>query len=173
MAVIGGAIVGFSVFIYGLEWRKPKLNLKFKQFLSVALLVLTLSASVYSGYYYVNNAPLAVNDSVTINSVGITQAVTWINTNVPQNSTIASNNPVEFPFYLSLSSKNYSIVSIPTSLSPFLTLITNKQIDYLVIFESAQINYFGSYPYIQNFIDNAPPGMCEVYRTTTFVVYTA
>ena len=171
MTLMAGVIIGFSLFVSVVERRKPKLNFKLKQLLCAALLILTLSALLFNALYLVNNAPLEVNDSITVQGMGITQAVTWINTNVPQNSIIISNNQASFPFYLSLSSSNYSIMSTPTTFQALLNLINNKQIDYLAVFKQAEVGSFGSYPYMKDFTNTTPPGMQEVDNTPTFVIY--
>lgn len=160
---------------------KKKLCLSFSLsgLLTVILLLLTVVVSIYSGLYYMSNAPLEVNENSSISSLGFTQAVSWFNTNVPQNARIASNNPYVFPFYLSMISKNYSIVNLPLALNTnvsdqntndaFINFINSDSIDYLVLFY--QLGYSQFYPYLHTYLTQAPSGMYEVNQTTNYVIY--
>jgi 4-amino-4-deoxy-L-arabinose transferase-like glycosyltransferase len=160
--------------------RRRTLTISLRHLSVIAIICITISASFYSGIFYLQNAPLEVNEKITVESAGIKQAVIWVDSNIPQYSRIATNNFYEFPFYLTyLSSKNYTLVYLPgarTSLSSadeglnaFLNLTSSQRVDYLIIFTF--LSYMHWYPYLGNYIDNPPSGMYEVNRTSTFVVY--
>jgi hypothetical protein len=161
---------------------KRILGINFKDLSVIALICLTVGASFYSCLFYAQNAPLDVNENTTIETTGIKQAVMWVDSNIPQNSRIATNNFYEFPFFLSyLSSRNYSLVYLPGAettnvpvdeeLNAFLSLTSNGSVDYLIIF--TVLGYMYWYPYLGDYVNNPPPGMYEVNRTSTFVIYKA
>lgn len=153
-------------------------DIPFYKITLVATFLVTLGASLYSGYFYINNGPLEINETITIESVGIKQAVAWIDANVPSGSKIATNIIFEFPFYLSyLSTKNYTVINIPATYrysqeeahDSFLNLTFAGEPDYLIIFTS--MGYWHWYPYLKNYLNNPPPRMCEIHRSETFIVY--
>jgi len=158
--------------------KRSVLSISFLSIFTIISLFLVVGTSAYSGYYYVNQAPMEVNENITIETVGIKQAVTWVDSNIPQFSKISTNNVFEFPFYLSyLSTKNYTLINIPgtyafsqdVAYEAFLNMTSGGETDYLIIF--TVLGYMHWYPYLNNYLHNPPPRMYEMYRTDTFIVY--
>jgi hypothetical protein len=156
------------------------LRVSLKNIGSIIIICIVVSASFYSALYYTQNSPLEVNENVTIQNMGMQQAITWFDINAAEGSRIATNNYYVFPFFMSyLSSKNYSLIFLPSSqlsnipadqeLQAFVNLTSNKSIDYLIIFTN--LGPMFPYPYLNNFVNNAPPGMYEVRNTVNFVIY--
>ncbi|MBS7616177.1 glycosyltransferase family 39 protein [Candidatus Bathyarchaeota archaeon] len=153
-------------------------SIPFYEITCIAILFVTISASLYSGYFYVNNGPVEINETITIETVGIKQAIEWIDANVPSGSKIATNIIFEFPFYLSyLLAKNYTVINIPATYNysqeeaheAFFNLTFSGEPDYLIIFTS--MGYWHWYPYLKDYLNNPPPRMYEIYRSENFVVY--
>jgi hypothetical protein len=187
----GAIVVCFKIVEWLLEKRIKKIivnivstmkehiyDISFSKITLVATLSVTVSASLYSGYFYINNGPFEINETITIETVGIKQAVTWIDANIPSGSKIATNIIFEFPYYLSyLSSKAYTIINIPGTYSysqedaheAFFNLTFAGQLDYLIIFTS--MGYWHWYPYLKSYLNTPPPRMYEIYRSDTFIVY--
>ena len=187
------AIVAIVVSDFFLKRKFPNFTIKLPSFklpslkvagvFTIVLLLLTVVISTYSGIFLMRNGPLEVNEEITIDSIGVKEAAFWVNSNISQGSRIVTNNPYEFPYYLStISSKNYTLLYPPGPYSSlevnpqatFLYLIAHNWTDYLLIFTKTfggNLEYWQFYPYIQNYATTAPLGMHEIYHSDTFVVY--